>query len=370
MKLKLGCALVVMVAIALSTVPAHAAAGAVYTMDNSSSGNNVLMYSRSVDGQISQIGVFSTGGTGTGKGLGSQGALAIDASNRFLFVVNAGSNDISVFRIGANSLNLVGHTASGGTLPISLTVHDNILYVLNNGGAVGGSDTIAGFRVGGNGHLMPIVHGLSLSGQSVSPPQIGFNVEGNLLLVTEKSTNNIDVFAVDDDGTATGPTVHVSAGQTPFGFAFGKRDELFVSDAFSGTANAGAVSSYVIPENGVLRTVTGIAADNQTAPCWVALTNDDRFAYTTNTGSGVVSGYRVGFNGALQLLNANGQTATTGTGSGPIDLGISNDSQFVYVLAPGTGIIEGFAISSSDGSLFPVTQASSLPSSATGLVAR
>ncbi len=118
-----------------------------------------------------------------------------------------------------------------------------------------------------------------------------------------------------------------------------------------------------------MRTVTAAAADKQSAPCLVVLTNDGRFAYTTNTGSGTVSGYGVAFNGALRLLNADGQTANTGTGSGPVDAAISNDGRFLLVLAPGTSNIQEFEISL-DGSLTPLTQATGIPSSASGLVAR
>lgn len=249
-KLKLSFALLLTALVALSSLPSFAAAGAVYTLSNSSSGNAVPVFSRSTDGQISSAGMFATEGTGTGKALGNQGALATDAGNRFLFAVNAGSDDISVFRIGANSLDLVDVVPSGGKQPISLTVNRDILYVLNNGGAVGGVETIAGFAVGANGHLKPVVTGLPLSAASVGPAQIGFNTDGNILLVTEKNTNNIDVFTVDDDGVAVGPTVVSSAGQTPFGFAIGKRNQLFVSDAFGGSANAGALSSYVVSDNG------------------------------------------------------------------------------------------------------------------------
>ncbi len=369
MKLKLGFALLLTAVVALSSLPSFAAAGALYTLNNSSSGNAVLVFSRSADGHILPAGMFATGGTGTGKGVGNQGALAIDAANGFLFAVNAGSDNISVFRIGENSLRLVDLVPSGGKQPISLAVSRKVLYVLNNGGAVGGSDTIGGFAVGANGHLRPIVSRLPLSAASVGPAQVGFNVDGDLLLVTEKATNNIDVFSVDDDGVAIGPTVVASAGQTPFGFAFGKRNQVFVSDAFGGAANAGAVSSYVVSNDGTLRTVTAAAVDKQTAPCWVVLTNDDRFAYTTNTGSGTVSGYRVGFNGALRLLNNAGQTANTGSGSTPLDAAISNDSRFLYVLTPGSSNIQGFAISL-DGSLTPLSQAKGIPSSASGLVAR
>ena len=153
--------------------------------------------------------------------------------------------------------------ASGGLQPISLTESHNVLYVLNNGAAVGGTDTIAGFTVEAGGQLTMIVSGLPLSAASVGPAQIAFNTDGNVLLVTEKNTNDIDIFSVNNSGLATGPTVIASSGQTPFGFAFGKREEVFVSDAFGGAANAGAVSSYSLTDTNGLVTVTSSVADKQ-----------------------------------------------------------------------------------------------------------
>jgi 6-phosphogluconolactonase len=368
MKVKLGFGLLAGVAVVLSSIAAHAAPGAVYTLSNSSSGNAVLVFSRAANGRLSPAGMFPTGGLGSGKGLGNQGALAIDEGNRFLFAVNPASNSISVFRVKENSLEWIEADPSGGVFPISVTVSHGVLYVLNNGGAAGSTDTIAGFSVSQDGHLMPIVSGLALSGASVGPAQIGFDTDGDVLLVTEKSTNNLDVFSVDANGVASGPTVIPSAGKTPFGFAFGKRNQVFVSDAFGGAANAGAVSSYAVVGNS-LETITGVASDQQSAPCWVVLTNDGRFAYTTNTGSGTVSGYKIGFNGVLQLLNASGVTASTGAGSTPLDAAFSNDGRFLYVLTPGTNNIQGFSLRS-DGSLTPLTQVTGSPSSASGLVAR
>ncbi len=356
-------------AFVLWSLPASAAAGAVYTLNNSSTANAVLMFNRSVSGQITPAGAFATGGKGSGAGLASQGALLLDASNRFLFAVNAGSNSLSVFRVSSDGLSLVGATDSGGKNPVSLTSFGNLLYVLNEGGAVGGVDTIAGFTVDAGGHLQMISHGTGLSAPSVEPAEISFNPEGNLLIVTEKETNSIDVFTLNDQGLPVDKHVIASAGQTPYGFAFGKRDQLFVSDAFGGATDGGALSSYFVFANAALSTIDGVQSDNQTAPCWVALTSDGRFAYTTNTGTGTVSGYSVGYGGVLQLLNSGGITASLGATSAPIDLAVSNDSRFLYVLGPGTGVIAGFAINF-NGALDRDSEVTGVPASATGLAVR
>ena len=369
MKSKLLIAMSLTLACAIWSLPANATAGAVYTLTNSSTGNAVMMFNRSSNGHLALGGTFATGGMGSGAGIGTQGALMLDASNRFLFAVNAGSNTISVFSVTNSGLILIGTKSSNGQNPVSLTTFGNMLFVLNEGGAVGGTDTIAGFTVDASGNLKNFSQGIPLSAPSVGPAEISFNPEGNLLVVTERNTNNVDVFFLDAQGNVTNMKVMASAAATPYGFAFGKRDILIVSDAVGGSPNAGAVSSYYLPQDDSGRTVTGSAADHQSAPCWIATTNDGLYAYTTNTGSGTVSGYSVGFSGVLHLLDANGQTASLGASSAPVDLAISNDSRNLYVLGPGTGIIDGFWIAA-NGSLSRVTGVSGLPTSASGLAVR
>src|SRR4051812_23621056 len=61
---------------ALITVCSDASArGAVYTMTNAASGNDVVAFVRQHDGTLIAAGSVSTGGKGSGDGLGSQGAM-------------------------------------------------------------------------------------------------------------------------------------------------------------------------------------------------------------------------------------------------------------------------------------------------------
>jgi 6-phosphogluconolactonase (cycloisomerase 2 family) len=108
-------------------------------------------------------------------------------------------------------------------------------------------------------------------------------------------------------------------------------------------------------------------ATTETAACWIVVTKNGRFAYTTNTGSGSISGYRVGHDGALTLLDADGATASTGPG--PIDMALTPSSRLLYSLNSGDGTISGFRVGG-DGSLSPIGGASGLPGAATGLAAR
>ena len=111
--------------------------GAVYTITNQPAGNAVIVFHRSPDGTLSLGGSFPTGGNGVGTGadpLASQGAVVLDRSNRLLFAVNAGSNEVSVFGVDGDTLHLLDKVSSRGTMPISIAVHGSLVYVLNAGG--------------------------------------------------------------------------------------------------------------------------------------------------------------------------------------------------------------------------------------------
>lgn len=376
--MKLKNILIVLVALCIavlssgSSVGCEDIPGAVYTMTNSANGNRVLVFDRDDSGDLTAAGSFATGGLGSGAGLGNQSALVLDRGNRWLFAVNAGSNEISVFAIEVDGLSLVDRVPSGGLSPISLAVDGNLLYVLNAGGSVGGSDSITGFTIGPDGTLSPLAGSTRpLSADSTAPAQIGFNLDRSVLVVTEKATSKIDTYVVGADGLTTGPITHDSAGQTPFGFAFGKRDQVFVSEAFGGTPNAAALSSYLVSSDGGLDVISASVGNNQTAACWVVVTNDGRFAYDTNAGSDSVSGFSIDFDGTLTLIPRVARIARTGKGGAPIDMALTNDGRFLYTLNGGNGTIGAFSVTPQGLLLLRRNNgASGLPLSANGLAAR
>ena len=283
----------------------------------------------------------------------------------WLLAVNAASNDVSVFAVEEHGLRLTDVAASGGVRPISIAVHADLVYVLN-----ASSDAITGFRLSADGHLVALSNATRLlSGTGTGPAEVAFSPNGRLLVVTEKNTNLIDVFRVGDDGVAGDAEPQPSRGATPFGFAFGKRDQLFVSEAFGGAPDASAVSAYRSRHDGTLDVIDGSVGTHQTAACWVLVTKDGRFAFTTNTGSGSISGYAISHDGALTLLNADGRDGDTQAHSAPIDLASSDDGRFLYSLDSGTHTVGAFRIRT-DGQLTPLAFAGGLPAGANGLAAR
>jgi 6-phosphogluconolactonase len=339
--------------------------GRVFTLTNDASQNAVVEFERAADGSLTLLATAPTGGTGSGAGLGSQGSVIVTRDRRWVLAVNAGSNDISVLKISHSGLVLSDAKPSGGDSPISVTEHHGLVYVLN----AGARQSISGFRLSAFGLLDPIpdsVRGLS-SASSVGAAQIQFTPDGAHLIVTEKATNQIDVFEVGPDGVGDA-IVTRSAGDTPFGFDIDAHGTIVVSDAFGGMAGAGAMSSYRLDASGVPQAVSGPVQDHQSAPCWVAIVESGRYAFTTNTRTSNISAYALAPQGAITLIAS--PEGTTATGAGPIDMALSDASRFLYVLEAGAHAVEVFRVDRASGALVATPGgANNLPAHAVGLAA-
>ncbi len=338
--------------------------GAVFTMTNSPLGNEIVVFERSSGGALSWVGNFSTGGTGTGASLADQGSLALSSDGQWLLAVDAGSSQISVLRIsapgGVPSLTLTDVVASGGILPVSLTIHDGVVYVLNDGSATSPGN-IAGFSLSAHGILSPLAgstESLSTSG-ATGAAQISFNPAGTVLAITEKATNLIDVFSVSHRGIARAGSFHASAGSTPYGFAFTPHGQLAVSEAASGS-----LSSYRVHSNGYFAVISNSVSDFETAPCWVVVTPNGAYAYTTNADSNSISSYAVSGGGRLVLL----QSVAASTGATPTDLALADGGHLLFVHDAGSGNVEEFSVAA-NGTLAWIDSAGSLPAGDEGLVA-
>ncbi len=344
---------------------AGSAKGAVFTLSNDPDGNRVLVWERGANGVLLAAGAVPTGGTGTGGGLGNQGALTLSRSHHWLYAVNPGSDEISVFRVHGTHLTLVEVAPSGGDMPISVTVRGRLVYVLN----AGGNGNIQGFRRNHFGILTPIAgSNQPLSQAGSAPAQIGFAPNGRQLVVTEKATNRLTFYNVRAGGSAGPPAWRSSSGDTPFGFEFARNGTLVVSEAFGGAPDSSAASTYRFRPGGNLKLLDGSVATTETAACWVVLTRNGRYAYVTNTGSGSVSGYSLSSAGDLSLLDADGVTASTGAGSAPIDAAFDRSSRHLFVLLAGTDAIAIFR-ARADGSLEDRGQVTLVPHGANGLAA-
>ena len=335
--------ILILFVVLLALAPAAAMAGgfrsvgAVYSMSNDPEGNEIVVFDRDIRGRLTPAGAFATGGFGTGGGidpLASQGSLVLSRNRHWLFAVNAGSDDISVFRVRRHYLELIGYYASGGAFPTSLACYHNLLFVLNAG--QGGPANITGFRLNRHGELTPLADSTRpLPGSGFH--QIGFGPYGDTLIVTKGGgdADEILVFPVDEDGLpAAAPIITPSAGSVPFGFIFDWRGRLLVAEAGSR-----ALSAYALREDYRLDVISASVANGFPATCWIAGTWFGR-VFTANTGGNNISAYKVrAANGALNLLEAD-----AGSGHAPVDLATTRSGRYLYVLNAANGTIGAFHV--------------------------
>lgn len=353
-------------------------AGAVYTMNNAASANYVLVYDRADDGSLVRMDSVATNGRGSGPHpvfgtdpLESQDAVILSDDHSMLFVVNAGSNEVTSFRVsGSGALTRASTVSSGGTMPVSLAMNGTVLYVVN---AMGGGN-ISGFRIGGDATLTPLAGSTrALSGAAMpGPGSIRIHPGGSTIVVTEKPTNKLVLYGLGANGVpSSGPTAVASPGPTPFGADFDPSGRYILSIGNIGPNRAAVMDGSSAGSLSVAPTgATAISASvptTETAACWVQITPDGRFAYTTNTGSGSITGFSIGTTGTLTRLTASGQTGSTGAMSQPLDMAYADG--YLYALTAGDRGIHAFRVNN-DGSL---TAAGSItgvfPVSVTGLAA-
>lgn len=322
-------------------------AGAVYAMTNATAGNEIVVYSRALNGLLTRVRTVSTRGLGIGVDTDTQGPLRLSLDYRFLYAVNPGSDNVTVFEVNGTRLRFL-QIIDAGDQPMSLAIFGNLLYVLNGSVAEQG---IMGFRVAPDGTLTELPNSFRMLSSPIAVPgEVRFSPNGRLLVVTHKTTNvlltpqnAIDAFIIGADGYASAmPIRNASFGLRPFALAFRNDGRLVVVEAFNAAPNMSAASLYQVGPDGTLTVISGSVPNLQTDVCWVVITNDGRYAYTANFGSGTISSYSFDPAGALTLLN--GVAASLGAMSQPVDLSLSADGRFLYQLLRGTGAVAAFRI--------------------------
>ena len=327
--------------------------GVVFVQTDAQAANHVVAYDRAANGALTQAGSYATGGAGgalTGAVVdltASQGALTADRDAALLYAVNAGSNTISVFGVDGDQLHLDQVVGSGGTFPVSISVHGNQVYVLNarDGGSIQGYR-----RHAGQLEAVPAWHrtlGLNPSATpefTHTPGQVAFTPDGRHLVVTTKAaSNSILVFNIDrGDELADAPVVRAETGTVPFAVAFDARAHLQVADA-----GTNAVSTYDVARDGSL-TFLGSTATGQRATCWIASSGD--LLAASNAGSATVSTLVATAAGAPTLITA------TAAGPGTVDASFTPDGRYLYVQGGGTGEVDAFSVNG-DATLTPIGSA-------------
>lgn len=363
-------AAVLLTPFALTTAQAEQGAplrpGAVFSMTNNMNANSITAFSRAADGTLTTQSSVPTGGRGTGgpedsaNGLvlanvdGETSPTNVKGAPKFLLALNGGSDSISVLRNDPSGLTVVDVEDSQGTRPISITVSRGVAYVLNAGSfmcsGIGEQPSISGFTFDADGQLTAIpgstrpLSGLPNSGCT----QVSFDRTGSVVIVDEQQADVITTYVRLADGTLSQPTPQQTTGNGPFGLTLTQRNQLLTTENFGALPGQGALASYAIDERtGTLTPLSPSVRNGQSDTCWVAITDDNRFAYTSSFGDdGGISSYRVNPDGSLALLN----TQAENVGSGSSDVALSADSRFLYVKNSILGTVTSFRIEN-DGAL-------------------
>ena len=320
---------------------------AVFVQTDNIAGNQVVAYHRAPDGTLTATGTYATGGLGgilagsVVDHLASQGSLTYDQRHGLLYAVNAGSNTVSVFSVRGDRLTLIQVLASGGTFPVSIAVHGDVVYVLNaeNGASVQGFFVLFDHLIAIPGSNRLLGLDPAATPQFVNTPgQVAFSPDGSKLIVTTKANGSaVDVFGVGPFGQlSAAPVVNSEPGTVPFAISFDRAGHLVIAEA-----GTNALATFTLNPD---RTITQLAAvpTGQAATCWVAPVGG--LFYVSNAGSASVTGYRSGFGGQLTLLG------NTTTDPGTVDASASSDGRFLYVQSGAAGTVGAFHVNA-DGSL-------------------
>ena len=290
-------------------------------------------------------------------GLGAT-ACSRDYVADYVYTVSASGPNINAFAVDYQSGILTQVTGSpfqtGFKRETTLTPSPDgkFLYVLS-----GPEDSaVEAFAVGTDGKLYG--QKTYTLGGGTYPTSMAIDSAGKFLYITftfqpgftpvSPGPGGVTIFPVNTDGSLGDPVVTAAAGNTPFGFDYTTRGQVVVSEAGSATA-----SSYETNADGSLSVVSAAAPTLQRAPCWLIVNNSGRFAYTANAGTSNITGFSIDAKGTLTRLAASGVTADLGAGAQPLDLDMSRNGDFLYVMKNGTGTVGGFAVNG-DGSLTPL----------------
>jgi 6-phosphogluconolactonase (cycloisomerase 2 family) len=331
------------------TKPTPPSEAAVFVQTDNLAGNAVVAYKRSPQGKLTQAGTYKTGGKGGAlEGakvdfLASQGSLALDAEAGLLFAVNAGSDTITEFAVEGTKLKREAIVPSGGEFPVSLTVHDESLFVLNarGGGSIQGYSLASGKPQLVKGWNRPL--GLDPNATpefTHTPGQVAFTPDGSKLVVTTKgNTSAVDVFAVKGNGEpAKAPVVTSLPEAVPFAVDFDSAGHVLIAEA-----GTNAIASFALAGNGSLKEIAS-APTGQEATCWIAHVGST--FYVSNAGSGSVSAFGTSGSSLTPLGN-------TSTSPGSVDTAVAG--KFLYVQTGAEGIVNEFKVAAG-GKLTPIGQ--------------
>jgi YVTN family beta-propeller protein len=290
-------------------------------------------------------------------GAGSQPvSVAVDPSGRFAYVANFGSNDVSMFAIDSatGALTSIASPVPAGSGPVSVAVaadpsglFGKFVYVVN-----AGSDDISMYTVDSTtGILTPI--GSPVTAQS-GPVSVAVHPSGKFAYVATESCPGVlnSCFGQYTINTTTGAlslTEQKSAGSTLATSIAVDPSGRFV------VLTDGFVQFWMFAVNATTGALTGTDfTSTDHTPTAAAIDPSGRFAYVTTAGPVSPPRSFYGSSGVwMYSLDTNGRLTfmgTIGAGSYPTAIAIDPSGKFAYVASSGSQSVSIYSIAP-DGTL-------------------
>jgi hypothetical protein len=390
----------------------HHRGGHLYMQTNETR-NALVHYRWSASGMLTELERLPTGGAGSGvlspiyhvsrpNDFEGAGSVILTPDRRFLFTTNAGDNSVSSFAVGEDGkltpvdIKPTGNATSGGAKSLAYAASKGMLFVAHSFGP----DHIRLMSVSGDGKLTPRPEQSSVNTMdwpnrvptmAVLSPDAKFlivcttfdelptkNPDGSLILwiphgpdgtlhviaSNAPDPDGLVVFPLQEDGTLGTARFHDAKAPSPFYIAFlHNRPDTFVV----GYAVGDGCAIGTIDADGRISVGPLVQIDNSAGRpseiCWLAVSPDDRWVFTTNFGYGYLSSFRI--NGtelsiakdpACPKVKGDGtfRAIDGAVGSGPSDSWITPDGAHLYQIYGNASKLIGYA-TRPDGSLEEIT---------------
>jgi len=397
---------------AAQTTKARPGGGHLYMQTNETR-NAIIHYHRSANGALAEVERVATGGAGSGElspiyhikrpnDFEGAGSVILTPDRRFLFTTNAGDNSVSSFavdkegRVTLLDVKPTGNPTNGGAKSLAYAPSSRTLFVLHTVGP----DHLRLMSVNGEGKLTARPEQYSVNTKdwpNRGPTMVVLSPDGKFLVVATAfdelpSRKNPDgslilwiprpdgtlhvivsnapdpdgivVFPVGKDGGLGEPSFYDARGAVPFYIAFlhNRPDTFLIGFGVADGLAMGRIDAEgKINVGPIVKIDTSAGLPSEV--CWLAVSPDDRFVFTTNFGYSTISSFRIDGNGlsiakdpASQKVKGDGTfRAIDGVvSSGPSDSWLTPDGAYLYQIYGNASKLVGYA-TQRDGSLKEVT---------------
>jgi 6-phosphogluconolactonase len=277
------------------SVVVHPSGKFLYVANPGQGENDISLFDIASNGYVTEVPPRTPIGT---NGNASQPSLLVmDSAGGYLYVMNTGSSNISVFSIDSTSgvLTPVGSPVSlGGLTPLNmrLTPSGSFLYVSVAGGQVGTTNgSIEGFSVNA-GVLQSLTPPLT-SADGVNPNGLGIDPSGSYLYVANTQSNSISIFAISAPNTPPGSLSEVQGSpladiyNDPFSLLLDSKGlYLYVANQGSNNVAVYSISSTTGLPVALTTSTSAFAFTTEGSPSFLVEDPNGNYLFVGNQGNG------------------------------------------------------------------------------------